>query len=56
MDDKSFKVVLLKGVIEELMETFNLLENEDIFLLEYEDIKKVFKNYFMSIRKKSRND
>jgi hypothetical protein len=43
--------LFLRGVREEFMETLNLLENGDIFQLEYEYIKKVFKNYSRSTRK-----
>jgi hypothetical protein len=55
LDGNSLKLVFLKGVRGEFMENLNILTNGYVFQLEYEYIKKVFKKYFMSTRKKSRN-
>jgi hypothetical protein len=43
LDLESLKLVLLKGVKEELMETLNLLANGDISKLSYEHVKQFFK-------------
>lgn len=42
---------MLLGFKEELMETLNMLTNGDIYHLNYEDIKIVFKNNSRTTRK-----
>jgi hypothetical protein len=55
LDEDSLKLVLLRGVREDLMETLNLLSNGDIYQMDYDDIKQIFKNHSRSSRKKGRN-
>jgi len=38
------------------METFNLIVNGDIYQLDYDDIKRIFKNHSRSWRKKGRRN
>jgi hypothetical protein len=56
LDEESLKLFFLRGVREDLMETFNLPSNGDIYQLEYDDIKRIFKNYSISSRKKGRSN
>jgi hypothetical protein len=56
LDEDSLKLVLLRGVREDLMETLNLLSNGDIYQLDYDDIKRIFKNHSRSSRKKGRSN
>jgi hypothetical protein len=44
LDDNSLEIVFLRGEREAYMEILNLLENGNIFHLEYEYNNKVFKN------------
>jgi hypothetical protein len=55
MDEDSLKLVLHKGVKEDVMGKLNLLSNGDIYQMDYDDIKQIFKNHFKSSRKKGRN-
>jgi hypothetical protein len=55
LDEDSLKLVLLRGVREYLMETLNLLSNGDIYQLDYDDIKRIFKNHSRYSRKKGRS-
>jgi len=48
------KLVLLRGVREDLLDTLNLLGGGDIYQLPYEDIKISFRNHSRVARKKGR--
>ena len=39
MNEEYFKLVLLRGVSKELLETVNLLSNGEIYQLDYDEIK-----------------
>jgi hypothetical protein len=54
LDKESLKLVLLKGVRKEWMETMNLLVNGHIFQLPYDDIKQFFKNFPSTTSKNNR--
>lgn len=43
LDPESLKLVLLRGIKEDVMETLNMLCGGDIYQLAYDDIKHVFK-------------
>ena len=43
-DPESLKSVLLRGIIEDILETLNMMFGGDIYQLSYEDIKIVFKS------------
>ena len=49
IDQEYPKLVLLKGVSEELIKALNFLSNGEIFQLDYDDINKVFNKYSLSI-------
>jgi hypothetical protein len=53
--EDSLKNLLLRGVREDMMETLNLLYNGYIYELEYDDIKRIFKNHSRYPRKKGRS-
>jgi hypothetical protein len=55
LDEDSLKLVLLKGAKEDIIETLNLFSNGDIYHMDYDDIKQIFKNNFISSRKKDKN-
>jgi len=52
LDPESLKLVLLRGIREDLLEARNLLLGGDIYQLPYDDIKIVFKNHSRESRKK----
>ena len=54
LDPKALKLVLLRGVREDLLDTLNLLARGDIYLLPYESINTVFRNHSRAARKKGR--
>ena len=54
LDPESLKLVLLRGVPEDLLDTLNMLAGGDIYQLPYEDIKTVFRNHSRSARKRGR--
>ena len=54
IDPESLKLVLLRGIQEDLLETLHLLAGGDIYQLSYEDIKTVFTNHSRAARKKGR--
>lgn len=54
LDPMSLKLVLLKGIREDLLDTLHLLTRGDIYQLTYEDIKTVFRNHYGAARKKGR--
>jgi len=47
-------LVLLRGVLEDLLDTLHLLVGGDIYQLPYEDIKTVFRNHSRAARKRGR--
>lgn len=53
LDPKSLKLVLLKGVPEDLLDTLHLLAGGD-YELPYDDIKIVFRNHSRSARNRGR--
>ena len=54
LDPESLKLVLLRGVREDILDTLHLLVGGDIYQLPYEDIKTVFRNHSRTARKKGR--
>ena len=52
LDPESLKLVLLRGVREDLLDTLHLLAGGDVYQLPYEDIKTIFRNYSREARKK----
>ena len=56
LDEDSLKLILLRRVKEDPIETLNLLSNGDIYQLDYDDIKRIFKNHSRSSRKKGRSN
>ena len=52
LDPKSLKLVPLRGIREDLLDTLNPLSGGDIYQLPYEDIKAVFRNHSRAARKK----
>ena len=54
LDPESLKLVLIRGIREDLLETLNMLLGGDIYKLSYGDIKTVFKNHSRATKKKGR--
>lgn len=54
LDLGSPKLVLLQEIMEEVIETINMLSRGDIYQLPYEDIKIVFRNHSRIARRKGR--
>lgn len=54
LDPESLKLVQLRGIREDLLNTLHLLARGDIYQLSYEDINIVFRNYSRAARKKGR--
>jgi hypothetical protein len=54
LDPESLKLVLLRGVPEDLLDTLHLLAGGDIYQLPYEDIKTVFRNHSRAAQKRGR--
>ena len=54
LDPYSLKLVLLRGISEEMIETLNMLSGGYIYQKPYETIKTVFQNHSRSFRKKGR--
>lgn len=54
LNPESLKLVLLRGIREDLLDTLHLLVGRDIYQLSYEDIKIVFRNHSRAARKKGR--
>jgi hypothetical protein len=54
LDPESLKLVLLRGIPEDLLDTLHLLAGGDIYQLPYEDIKTVFRNHSRAARKRGR--
>ena len=51
LDPDSLKLLLLRGIREDLIETFNMISGGDIYQLPYETIKNVFQNHSKAFRK-----
>ena len=56
LDPESLKLVLLRGVPEDLLDTLHLLAGGDIYQLPYDDIKTVFINHSQVARKRGRGN
>ena len=54
LDPDSLKLVLLRGISEEMIETLNMLSGGDIYQQPYEKIKTIFRNHSRAFRKKGR--
>lgn len=54
LDPESLKLVLIRGILEDLLDTLHLLYGGDIYQLPYEDIKAVFRNHSRATRKRGR--
>ena len=54
LDLESLKLVLLRGIREDILDTLHLLAEGDIYQLSYEDIKIIFKNNSRQTRKKGK--
>ena len=54
LDPESLKLVLLRGIHEDLLDTLHLLARGDIYQLSYENIKTIFRNHYRAARKKVR--
>ena len=56
LDRESLKLVLLRGIPEDLLDTLHLLVGGDIYQLPYDDIKVVFRNHSREAQKKGRGN
>jgi len=54
LDPESLKLVLLRRVPKDLLDTLHLLARGNIYQLPYEDIKIVFRNHSRAARKRGR--
>jgi len=54
LDPESVKLVLLRGIQEDLSNTLHLLARGDIYQLSYEDIKTIFRNHSRVAKKQCR--
>lgn len=52
IDPESLKLVLLRGICEDILDTLHLLAGGDIYQLSYEDTKTIFRNHSRVARKK----
>jgi len=55
LDPKSLKLVLLRGVREDILGTLHLLAGGYIYQLHYDNIKNIFRNHSREARKKGRS-
>ena len=55
LDPESLKLVLLRGVREDILDILHLLAGGDIYQIPYEDIKTIFRNHSKATRKKGRS-
>jgi len=55
LDPEPIKLVILRGIREDILETLNMLSRGDIYQLSYDDTNIVFKNHSRAIRKKGRD-
>lgn len=56
IDQEYPKLVLLRGVSEELIKALNFLSNGEIFKLDYDHINNVLKKYSLSISLKNKGN
>lgn len=56
LDSESLKLVLLRGIPEDLLDTLNMLAGGDIYQLPYEHINTVFRNHSRVARKRGRGN
>jgi len=56
LDPECLKLVLLRGVLEDLLDTLHLLAGGDIYQLPYEDIKTMFRNHSRATQKRGRGN
>ena len=54
LDPESLKLVLLREVREDILDTVHMIAGGDVYQLPYEDIRIVFRSYSRSSRKKGR--
>ena len=54
LDPESLKLVLLRGVPKDLLDTLHLLVGGDIYQLHYDDINTVFRKHSRATRKRGR--
>ena len=54
LDPEYLKLVMLRGIQEDLLDTLHLLARGDIYQLPYEDIETVFRNHSRAARKRGR--
>lgn len=54
LDPESLKLVLLRGIREDMLETLTMFFGGDIYQLSYNNIKTSFKNHSMVARNKGR--
>lgn len=54
LDPNSLKLVLLRGISEEMIETLNMLSGGDMYQQRYETIRIFFRNHYREYRKKGR--
>ena len=54
LDPGSLKLVLLRGVREDILDTLHMIARGDIYQLPYEDIKTIFRNHSRATTKKGR--
>lgn len=55
LDPESLKLVVLRGVREDILDNLYLLAGGDIYQLPYEDIKTTFRNHSSAAREKGRS-
>jgi len=55
LDLELLKLVLVRGIREDIMETLNTFSRGDIYQLPYDNIKTLLKNHYGIVRKKSRD-
>lgn len=56
LEPESLKLVLLRGVPKDLLDTLHLLARGDVYQLHYDDIKTVFRNHSRAARKRGREN
>ena len=56
LDLESLKLVLLRGVLEDLLDTLHFLVGGYIYQIHYEDIKTVFRNHSRTAQKRGRGN
>lgn len=54
LDPEPLKLVLLRGIREDILEILNMMSRGEIYQIPYNNIKNVFKNHSRAARKKDR--